>query len=151
MHDCTFELNGEPLSNFKVGALSFPAFSGQNTSRNKRSAACMINVGPIPTGEYYIFDRQSGGRLGRFLDGFGRHEGWFALHTIDGTIDDETWCEGVKRGAFRLHPKGMGISKGCIAIEHQPDFCQLHAMLKSIRPIAVKGSDLLAYGKLRVI
>jgi hypothetical protein len=151
MHQCTFELNGEPLSQFKIGSLSFPAFSGKDSYVNKRTAACIADLGPIPPGEYYIFDRQSGGRLGRFVDSLGRHQGWFALHAIDGRIDDETFCQGVKRGHFRLHPKGAaGISRGCIAIEHQADFCRIHAMLKSIQPTPVNGSDLLAYGTVRV-
>jgi hypothetical protein len=149
MFQCTFELNGEPLSHFKAGSLSYPAYSGLAPHKNQRTAACMSNVGPIPPGEYYIFDRQSGGIFGRILDSFGRHEGWFALHAIDGKIDDETFCQEVKRGAFRLHPKGFGISKGCIAIERH--FDQLSTMLRSVKPTAIKGSDLLAYGKVSVI
>jgi len=34
MIDCSFELNDKPMSNFKMGALSFPAFSGLNEHVN---------------------------------------------------------------------------------------------------------------------
>lgn len=151
MFECTFELNGEPLSSFKVGASTYPAFSGLEPYVNKRSAACMENLGPIPPGEYFIFDRQSGGLLGPLRDALRDRSGWFALHAIDGKIDDEAYCEAVKRGAFRLHPKGrLGISQGCIVIDTQADFNRLATLLKSVKPQPVKGSDLLAYGRVRV-
>jgi hypothetical protein len=140
------------MSKLEVGSLSFPAFSGLKPHVNQRTAACMADIGPIPPGEYYIFDRQSGGRIGALLDSLGRHDGWFALHAMDGTIDDESFCQGVRRGEFRLHPKGAyGASRGCIVVDNRADFCQIHAMLKSTRPLPVKGSNLLAYGKVAVI
>jgi hypothetical protein len=39
---------------------------------------------------------------------------WFALFADDGTIDDNTLCNHVRRGEFRLHPRHIGISQGCI-------------------------------------
>lgn len=151
MIDCTFALNGKLTSIFKCAASSFPAFSGYGRHINQRGSACLLGAGPIPPGTYYIFDRQSGGVLGAFYDMFNDHSDWFALHAIDKKIDDETYCSKVKRGAFRLHPKGMrGISEGCIAIEKKTDFQRLRTILKGSPPIAVPGITLKAYGKVVV-
>ncbi|NML13429.1 DUF2778 domain-containing protein [Azohydromonas caseinilytica] len=147
MHRCTFVLNDKPMSSFTIGATSFPAFSGLGDFVNQRSRACTAGKGAIPPGSYYIFDRQSGGLLGPLRDLFSDHSNWFALHAIDEKIDDETWCNQVKRGAFRLHPKGtFGISQGCIVIDQSADYQLLRAMLRSSSPTAVPGSSLKAYG-----
>nr|CCA81982.1 hypothetical protein BDB_180022 [blood disease bacterium R229] len=50
MVDCTFELNGQPMSILKVGAATFSAFSGRNSHLNKRQSACLAELGPIPPG-----------------------------------------------------------------------------------------------------
>jgi len=151
MFQCSFELNDQPMSLFTIGALSVPAFSGRGKNINKRSSACLIGQGPIPPGQYYIFDRQGGGRFEWFRNLFSDHSDWFALYAIDGKIDDETFCNNLARGRFRLHPKGpRGISEGCITIEKLSDFQFIRAMLKSIPPSAVPGSDLKAYGKVVV-
>lgn len=68
MRQCSFELNGKPMSTFKLGASSFPAFSGLDDYVNKRALACTLNLGAIPPGRYYILDRPSGGRLGWLWD-----------------------------------------------------------------------------------
>jgi len=68
MIDCKFELNNKPMSTFWCGAASFPAFSGLGKHVNHRAFACHPNLGPIPPGTYYIFDRQSDGLLGPFRD-----------------------------------------------------------------------------------
>ena len=139
------------MSTFKCGATSFPAFSGLGKHVNRRISACILNEGPIPPGIYYIFDRQSGGLLGPFRDLFNDHSNWFALHAIDSKIDNETYCNKVKRGAFRLHPKGdFGISEGCITIKSSTDYQYLRTILKNITPVAVPGSPLKAYGKVVV-
>lgn len=151
MFRCNFELNSQPLSTFRLGAFSAPAFSGRGPHINKRISACLVGVGPIPPGEYYIFDRQGGGHLEFFKNLFSDHSDWFALYAIDGKIDDETFCNQVKRGCFRLHPKGpRGISEGCITIEKLADFQHIRAILKSIAPSAVPGVDLKAYGSVVV-
>lgn len=69
---------------------------------------------------------------------------WFALYAIDEKIDDETYCNKVRRGEFRLH-QGSG-SKGCITIVNS-DFQSLRTMLKKKTPSSVSGSRLLGYGK----
>ncbi len=71
MHECSFELNDKPMSAFRMGL--------------------------IPPGIDYIFDRPSGGLLGPLQDLFNDHSYWFALYAIDGKIDDETYCNKVKR------------------------------------------------------
>lgn len=151
MHQCSFELNGQPMSVFKIGAHAFPAFSGDRTHANKRSYMCSPGIGPIPAGNYYIFDRQSGGLFGPLREMFNDRGMWFALYAVDSKIDDETLCNKIKRGCFRLHPKGrLGASKGCITIESHTEFLALHGMLKGTTPISVPGTNLKAYGKVTV-
>ncbi|MCE2745648.1 MAG: DUF2778 domain-containing protein [Burkholderiales bacterium] len=148
MYECSFELNDKPMSAFKMGAISFPAFSGRGDHVNRRVSACHVGVGPIPPGTYYIFDRQSGGLLGAFYDMFSGRDDWFSLYAADGKIDDETYCNNVKRGLFRLHPGSA--SEGCITIEKMSDYQRLRAILRGVKPVAVPGSTLLAYGKVVV-
>lgn len=156
---CTFILNDQPLSDFVVGGSRFaggerfPAFSGMEAHRNKRASACHPNIGPIPPGQYYVFDRQSGGRLAGLRDAFGTNkDGWFALYQDDGQIDDQAICESISRGQFRLHPKGpAGLSRGCITVEHEADFQRLSALLRSIPPTAVSGTSLKSYGVVTVV
>ena len=151
MFDCSFELNNNPMSVFKLGVHSFPAFSGTGININKRSAACIIGYGPIPPGKYYICDRQSGGFLGPLWDRVKGHTNWFALYADDGQVDDITYCNEVERGNFRLHPKvGLGISKGCITIESHADFNHIRVILKSVKPLKVPNTDILAYGNVVV-
>ena len=147
MLECTFELNDKPISNLICGTIKFPAFSGFGASVNRRAFACNAGTGAIPPGIYYIFDRQSGGLLGPLKDIFNDHSDWFSLYANDGKIDDETFCNKVKRGRFRLHPKGpLGISEGCITIESRADFQRLRIMLKGSSTVSVPGIALKAYG-----
>lgn len=139
------------MSILKCGAMSFPAFSGLGSHANRLEFACHAGIGPIPTGTYYIFDRQSGGLLGSLRDMLNGHGEWFALYAIDGKIDDEAFCNQVKRGNFRLHPKGTaGISQGCITLENRADYQRLRTFLKSLPPTAVPGTRLKAYGRVTV-
>jgi hypothetical protein len=151
MIDCTFDLNGKRLSELKCGAYSFPAFSGLGHHANRKELACLAGAGPIPPGEYFIVDRQSGGLLGPLRDLLSGHGEWFALYAADGKVDDETFCQKVRRGQFRLHPKGAaGISQGCVTLELQTDYRKLRALLKSQPPETVAGTPLKAYGKVVV-
>jgi hypothetical protein len=151
MIECTFELNGKPMSTLKCGATSFPAFSGLGEHVNKRTSACILNKGPIPPGTYYIIDRQSGGLIGPLRDLFTGRDQWFALYAIDEKIDDETFCENVKRGLFRLHPKGpSGRSEGCVVLEKQADFNFLRTILKNSPKQRIPNSELESYGRLVV-
>ncbi|MDT3670125.1 MAG: DUF2778 domain-containing protein [Aromatoleum sp.] len=139
------------MSSFNLGGLSFDAFSGLSPHINKKVSACLANEGPIPPGIYYILDRKSGGFLGSLLDRLKGRSDWFALYAEDAEIDDATYCREVLRGNFRLHPKGIyGVSKGCIVIEKQHEFHFLRSMLRSVKPRAIPGSELHAYGKLAV-
>ena len=151
MLECTFELNGKPLSALKCGMDSYPAFSGLGVHVNRKPSACIGGHGPIPPGTYYIIDRQSGGLLGPLRDLFSGHSNWFALYAIDDKVDDETFCDSVKRGNFRLHPKGpLGISQGCITIESATDFAALRNKIKASSQIDIPGTQLKAYGTVTV-
>jgi len=151
MIQCEFELNGKPLSDLRCGPLSMAAFSGFGRHVNRREDVCLAGVGAIPPGIYYIIDRQSGGLLGAFRDLFNGHKDWFALYANDGKIDDVMYCADVRRGNFRLHPKGaLGISKGCITINFHADFHRLRRMLKTTACSTVPGADLKAYGTILV-
>lgn len=151
MFECSFELNGKPMSYFKIGAMSFPAFSGLGQNANKLPLVCVKGAGPIPPGKYFIVDREHGGRLGWLRDLFNEHGEWFALYADDGQIDDEMFCDQVKRGNFRLHPKGpLGRSEGCITINELSHFHQIRAILRGKPPEAIPGSALKAYGMVTV-
>lgn len=151
MKQCTFELNGKPMSSFKIGATSFSAFSGIGQHVNHRVSACVPSQGPIPPGEYFIVDRESGGRLGWLYDLFNERRDWFALYANDDKIDDETWCDKVKRGEFRLHPKGIrGISRGCIVIDKATDFQFLRTILTNGVPELIPNTEIKAWGKVVV-
>lgn len=151
MLQCTFELNNKPMSSFHVQALSVDAFSGLSPHINKKSAVCIADAGPIPTGTYYILDRESGGLFGQLRDRIkGKHD-WFALYAVDNRIDDIAYCNEVQRGNFRLHPKGTwGISRGCIVVKKPTDFHRLRSILKNTSPSPIPGTALLAYGKVVV-
>ncbi|WP_454763220.1 DUF2778 domain-containing protein [Cupriavidus campinensis] len=151
MQQCTFVLNDEPMSAFSVGGASFPAFSGTQPYINKRTHACLSMAGPIPPGTYYILDRESGGRMGWAYELIGIKKDWFSLYADDGHMDDWTFCNEVRRGNFRLHPKGrLGESKGCIAIDRPTDFHVLYHLLKASGKFAIPKTNLQAYGKVVV-
>ena len=139
------------MSEFHCGAHRFPAFSGLSSYINKRSTACAAGFGAIPPGAYYIVDRESGGILGSIRDKLNHRADWFSLLADDGKIDDERICDQVTRGKFRLHPKGpLGISQGCIVINNHQDFMILRGLLKGGGRQEIKGTSVLAYGKVIV-
>lgn len=151
MFDCFFALNSKPMSTFKCGSLSVPAFSGSGPYINRPAFSCHAGLGPIPPGVYYIFDREVGGLSGALRNLFLDRGDWFALYAIDGRIDDEVYCNSVRRGNFRLHPKGIrGISEGCITVESHLDYRAVRAYIKSSRQVSVPGSPLKAYGRVVV-
>jgi Protein of unknown function (DUF2778) len=157
--NCTFLLNTQPLTSLACpGVGTFAAFSGMPADRNNPAAEGNAESGPLPRGRYYILDRQSGGHLGWLYDflrthGYGtdRNE-WFALYRNDGAIDDVTYVNGVRRGAFRLHPIGpQRRSEGCIALVNPAQFKQLSTYLRSGGPtLTVPGTSVKAYGTLEV-
>jgi Protein of unknown function (DUF2778) len=156
MLQCTFKLNNKPMSELKIGAVSFPAFSGKEDYLNKASLTCTPGYGALPVGRYYIFDRQSGGILGplkEWLDMNGNHKReWYSLYAIDGDIDDDqVICGNIVRGQFRLHPKGrMGRSEGCITIDRPTDWHRIRSIFTDTPKVPVPGSQLKAYGELTV-
>lgn len=131
---CAFVLNDKPMSTFTLNGTGYDAFSGLNEKVNKRASVCEASEGAIPLGTYYIVDRQSGGRLGWIRDAISGKDEWFALYAKDEAVDDVAFCNKVRRGEFRLHPKvGMGISKGCITIDKVSDFDAIRKVLLGAR------------------
>ncbi|OWW19808.1 tlde1 domain-containing protein [Noviherbaspirillum denitrificans] len=146
MRDCTFELNGEPMSVLKFRTKAFPAFSGKGAQVNQRRFACPYGSGPIAPGMYFILDSESGGPRGLF------NGAWFALYAMDNRVDDDTFRNEVMRGRLRLQARGTQVSsEGCIVIDDAAQFAILRAMLKSESPRLVPRSDLKAYGTLMVV
>jgi len=73
------------------------------------------------------------------------------LYANDEKVDDITWRKQVKRGQFRLHPKGTtGRSEGCIVINQAADFNRLRVILKSTPAMPINGTHLLAWGRVLV-
>lgn len=152
---CTFALNRQATTLLSCAGVGiFPAFSGREAGRNNPAAVGKPALGPLPPGRYYIVDRQSGGRLGwlyEMMQGvYGTdRSSWFALYRNDGLIDDATMVDGVRRGAFRLHPIGpRGLSEGCITMTRQSDFDMLRAALKKTATKEVAGAKV--YGTIDV-
>lgn len=115
MVECIFDLNDKPMSALKFGAQSFDAFSGDGKKRNQRRSICIANSGPIPIGTYHLIDRIAGGRAGPIYDLAGKVVGetlghylgiyqadWFALYALDSKLNDEIFCDMVRRGEFHL-------------------------------------------------
>ena len=82
-------------------------FGGCNSGDNNvdHQSSQYAYVGPLPTGEYNIFDRPGG---------IGGHSA-FILDPIDSVTQNDHWDSGVGqgRGNFRLHINGT--TEGCIA------------------------------------
>ncbi|MCF1472887.1 MULTISPECIES: DUF2778 domain-containing protein [Rhizobium/Agrobacterium group] len=157
---CTYKLNSQPISILNCSGLGgVEAFSGMPQDRNNPSKIAEVESGPLPPGRYYIVDRQSGGRLGWLYDilrtyGYGTDRNqWFALYRDDGKIDDETFINAVKRGAFRLHPIGpMGRSEGCITVGSPAAFARLsHYLREQGATIPVPGTSMKAYGTVEIL
>ena len=80
---CFFKLNGQAMSELEIRlphrTLKVPAYSGARPFSNQTQHMCLPDVGAVPVGQYYIIDRQSGGRLGWLRELFNEKEEWFAL------------------------------------------------------------------------
>lgn len=152
--ECYFTLNRTRMSALICpGFGSVAAFSGGGKYINNPGATTVKDDGPLPTGTYYIVDRQSGGRLGLVWDFFKdlragtQRSQWFALYRNDEKIDDYTSIQGIRRGAFRLHPVGyVGISEGCITLPNHTQFDQLRTFLKSQQTRTIPGTSINYYG-----
>lgn len=149
-----------PLMFYGVG--TFLAYSGNDHYRNQSGCVGVQNNGPIPGGRYHIVKRPTGGWKGVIrtdLHDFYswptsrpviKYE-WFALYRDDGKIDDHTWINGVERGNFRLHPPGpLGISLGCITLQHRTDFLAIRQALLSTQGVKLVNG-LMSYGTIEVI
>jgi len=155
---CKFSLNEQTTSVLHCSGFgSVTAYSGQKWGRDNPKATAAEGVGPLPAGTYYIVDRQSGGMFGWARDlwseyGWGTTDRtkWFALWSPN--TGDTTMINGIRRGAFRLHPEGqMHLSEGCITVVSHVDFDHLQRFIRSHKPdLPVPGSTLRAYGTVDV-
>ncbi|MDX6041745.1 DUF2778 domain-containing protein [Scandinavium lactucae] len=155
---CTFHLNGGQLSTLSCpGVGFFAAYSGtKGPHRNNPDSMAIKDKGPIPPGRYYIVTRPRGGLKShwndmiRSLESGSDRDLWFALYRDDGSIDDYSFINDVKRGFFRLHPAGQsGISKGCITLPSHSDYAiLLQALL--IQPSILVSAQLKAFGTIQV-
>lgn len=155
---CTFILNRKTTSILScAGTASVAAFSGQKEGRDNPADTAKKDIGPLPKGQYYLVDRQSGGILGRIRDFWAAHgygttdrTRWFMLwNPVSG---DQTNIDGVMRGSFPLHPMGpRHLSEGCITVVNPYEFDRLQNYIHSQRPsLPVPGTSLKAYGILEV-
>lgn len=155
---CTFHLNGGRLSNLSCPGIGFfPAYSGNaGPHRNNPGSAVLQDIGPLPPGKYHIVNRPKGGAMGilrdqinSLLSGSDRTL-WLGLFRDDGTIDDYTFIEYVRRGNFRLHPAGyQGVSNGCITL---PDHFHYAILRKALlrAPTTPLSGGLISYGTIQV-
>jgi hypothetical protein len=144
------------MSKFEMDGRTYDAFSGYHNQANKITQQCMKD-GPIPVGSYYILDREEGGHFGAIRDWLTKmfyvdHTDWFALYRKDKHIDDYLFCDQLRRGNFRLHPKaGLGISEGCITINTLSAFEMLATQLRKKTKFKIPGTNLMAYSIVDVI
>lgn len=135
------------MSSLEINGNKYDAFSGMADYRNKSQYICLAKIGPIPIGTYYIVDRQSGGRLSQIRELFSNKREWFALYKKDDQVDDFVFCDSIKRGQFRLHPKGrLGISEGCITIDNMNDYSQIRNYILNSPKYPIPNSAYLTYG-----
>lgn len=158
-----FTVNNAEFSPLRIyGVGTFSAFSGNDQHRNKTSSIAIQDNGPIPPGLYFIVARPTGGWKGMIRTDLHDFYSWFtstpvnkylwfALYRADGSIDDYTWINGVKRGNFRLHPSGpLGISLGCITLKNSSDFVAIRQAITGT-PTVQLPNGLQSYGTIEVI
>ncbi len=151
MVTCYFYLNSQRFTEFFYDGVACRAFSGNGSHRNKPSSGAVPNNGAIPVGRYYIVDRRSGGTLGPLKDWLSGRDEWFALYRDDGTIDDETFVNGVRRGEFRLHPLGPSrTSLGCITLQFQAEYDAMRRALLATATSTIARSGITTYGTVQV-
>lgn len=142
------------------GVGNFPAYSGNaGSTRNNPDYVAVPDVGPLPTGIYYIV-AMPGTAYTRLKEALtyphaylwtgSDHTTWLALYRRDEKIDDETFIGNVRRGNFRLHAAGYkGISKGCITFPSTSNYMKVYkALLKT--PTFHVTPSLKAYGTVLV-
>lgn len=140
------------------GVGTFMAYSGNKGYRNQPGCTFVTDNGPLPVGRYWIVDRHVGGMRTQFRESlatlFRRNirADWFGLYRDDGSVNDYTWIDGIKRGSFRLHPAGSRqLSLGCLSVHHPTDFYMLREALLRTPKIQIPGAELSAHGTIEVI
>jgi Protein of unknown function (DUF2778) len=152
MFEAVFTLNGQLMSTLVSSLGSQVAFSGDGIHRNRAASANVANAGPVPPGTYHLVDRESGGLLGPIKDVVLGRSQWFALYCEDGSVDDRTFVDGVRRGEFRLHPLGpRRMSTGCIVLQYPAEFEALRKKLLQIKKQPIPETSFLSYGTIAVL
>jgi hypothetical protein len=147
----TFILNNQDTSNLEGSGMSIPAFSGYGEHTNNPSSINVVNLGPIPTGKYYIVDRPKG--LKEKILGAGRKENWFALFRADDKVDDQTDVyvdtnKFVKRKELRLHYGAASL--GCLTVTDEKGYEKLREKLLSTKTGKIPGTIIKHYGTIEV-
>jgi hypothetical protein len=156
MQNCDFILNNKPMSTFSIAGQRFNAFSGKGAYINNARFSHVQSLGSIPTGDYLIVDKPQGGGIGTSVQNLVKsiwsgndRDKWFALFRLDGTVDDETFINNVRRGEFRLHPGT--VSLGCVTIPSFVDFDKIRSLLLGSGKKAIaKAGGKVGYGILTV-
>lgn len=150
-------LNSEQISQLKFTyadsagkeqTKTYSVFSGAGDDRNNPNSTDKADAGPLPTGKYYVVDRESGGRLGRLRDWWSDKDIWFALYRDDGNVNDSTIVNGVVRGQFRMHPGT--ISVGCVTFVKRSEFDEMRAILLKTKKEPIPGGKTEYYAILTV-
>mgnify|MGYP001373449575 CR=1 FL=1 len=143
------KLNGEGTTQLvHPDGTTADVFSGTGDHVNNPLSTDQSGKGPLPTGDYYIVSRSSGGFFGKVKSWFtGRNE-WFSLHRQDGTIDDYTTVNGVERGLFRMHPGTR--SAGCVTFCSYDQFTSTRNLLLNSANGTIPNTNTTYYGTLTV-
>lgn len=150
-------LNSQPIAQLTLSytdssgtaqTKSYSVFSGSGDDTNNPDSTDKADAGPLPTGNYYIVDRPSGGTLGPLRDWLTGRDEWFALYRDDGTINDSTIVNGVVRGQFRMHPGTRSV--GCVTFTSGEKFQEMRGILLATTKATIPGGTTTHYGILTV-
>jgi Tlde1 domain len=127
---------------------TFDVFSGTGDHINNPDSTDLVNLGPLPAGDYYVVDRLQGGFFGRLWSRLSGRDEWFALYRVDGNIDDLTVVNGVQRGLFRAHAGTR--SAGCVTFCSAQQFAAFRQQLFRSPNGTIPGTDIVFYGTITV-
>ena len=141
------KLNGEETTQLVLpDGSTVDVFSGTGDHTNNPLSTDKAGAGPLPTGDYYIVGRPSGGFFGKLKSWVTGRDEWFALYRQDGKIDDFTTVNGVERSLFRMHPGTL--SAGCVTFCAYDQFTQTRNLLLNSPNGTILGTNQTFYGTL---
>jgi RHS repeat-associated protein len=133
----------QPAGNYetqyeKIFELNDGLFSGYGSCENKTECETDANAGPIPKGDYGVFDDFKPGR------------GWYQLwkKQSDGNYKDRGPVgNGVERGEFRLHAGNISI--GCVTFKGlgNSEFSKLSKLIKGSSTIRIPTPEGMKTGR----